>query len=376
MAGALAFAAPASAPDAHKPKLTHRREGSACTRAVDVPLSVLFEYVRDKLAQTFLSPGSLFSLSSLACALCVAAGFLAWRRLRRRRRLRPRALLRALFPRRFWRSRSSAADVGYFLLGTFVFGVLFGWALLSYQLLSNGVVAQLTALFGVRQASAAPELAVRAAMTLALFLAYEFAYWLDHFLSHRLPFLWEFHKVHHQAEVLTPLTVFRIHPVDGLVHANITALVLGCVNGVMSYMFGRTAYQYAFADTNLILVLFVHAYVHLQHTHMWIAFRGLAGHLLLSPAHHQIHHSTDPAHFNKNLGSCLAVWDWLFGTLHVPEKQPEKLRFGVDEPAETPRGDPHAVAASVVRPFAAAVARLKPAVPRAIPDAASNGAPQ
>jgi sterol desaturase/sphingolipid hydroxylase (fatty acid hydroxylase superfamily) len=83
------------------------------------------------------------------------------------------------------------------------------------------------------------------------------------------------------------------------------------------------------SGNNIVLVLFIHLYVHLQHTHVWIAFRGLLGRLFVSPAHHQIHHSTNPVHFNKNLGSCLAVWDWLFGTLHVPAREREKLSFGV-----------------------------------------------
>src|SRR5260370_139515 len=75
-------------------------------------------------------------------------------------------------------------------------------------------------------------------------------------------------------------------------------------------------------------ILTIATIVHLRHSHMWIAFTGLAGRLFQSPAHHQIHHSDQPRHFNKNLGFALAVWDWLFGTLYVPE-QYEKITFGV-----------------------------------------------
>ena len=85
-------------------------------------------------------------------------------------------------------------------------------------------------------------------------------------------------------------------------------------------MFGDTTYQYALSGTNVILVVFIHVYIHLQHSHMWIAFRGWLGRIFISPAHHQVHHSTNPTHFNKNLGSCLAIWDWLFGTLYVPSR--------------------------------------------------------
>ena len=153
-----------------------------------------------------------------------------------------------------------------------------------------------------------------------LFLAYELGYWFNHWLSHKVPFLWEFHKVHHTAEVLTPLTNFRVHPIYALIFANILALSAAIANGFGHYLFGDTAYQYAFNDTNIILVLFIHAYVHLQHSHMWIAFTGALGRIFISPAHHQVHHSDNPKHYNTNFGSCLALWDWLFGTLYVPQK--------------------------------------------------------
>jgi sterol desaturase/sphingolipid hydroxylase (fatty acid hydroxylase superfamily) len=89
----------------------------------------------------------------------------------------------------------------------------------------------------------------------------------------------------------------------------------------------------------------------------------------MSPAHHQIHHSRNPAHFNKNLGSCLAVWDWLFGTLYVPAAEPEKLAFGV----EPDRPDAHTVRGEFLAPFANAAAMVRRLIERrasAIPLAA------
>lgn len=279
-----------------------------------------------------LSFGSLFSLTSLGCALLVGGGFLALQRLKRGRRLRWRALLRALFPRRILRHPSSKTDIGYWLFNAFVYASIVGLVAVSYEFLTNGVLRGLIATFGPVAPSALPEWATRGAITLLLFFAYEFGYWLDHWLKHRVPVLWELHKVHHTAEVLTPLTVARMHPLDSFVFGHILAVTAAIANGVGAYLFGDTTHQYALAGNNLILVAFVHLYVHLQHTHLWIAFRGWAGRIFLSPAHHQIHHSTNPVHFNRNLGSCLSVFDWLFGTLHVPSRTPEKLTFGV-EPA-------------------------------------------
>jgi sterol desaturase/sphingolipid hydroxylase (fatty acid hydroxylase superfamily) len=307
-----------------------------------------------------MAPFSLTMLTSLLCALVVATLILVRRRRLKNRSIRLRTILRALVPRRFLRSASVYTDIGYFLLATFVFGAIVGWAMLSYQVVSNAVIAWLVRGFGASTPTDLSDVAVAAIMTVLLFLVYELAYWLDHYLSHRVPVLWEFHRVHHEATVLTPLTIFRIHPVDGWIHGNITALLLGLANGILNYAFGRTAYQYIVADSNLILVLFVHAYIHLQHSELWISFPGLLGRLLLSPAHHQVHHSTDPAHFNKNLGSCLAIWDWLFGTLYVPARQPQKLTFGVDPvPGEPTPERVHSIPRGLLLPFLRALARLK-----------------
>ena len=80
-------------------------------------------------------------------------------------------------------------------------------------------------------------------------------------------------------------------------------------------------------------MMFLITYGHLRHSHMWIPFTGVAGRILQSPAHHQLHHSVNPAHYGKNLGFALAVWDWAFGTLAIPSKTREPIVFGVRDEA-------------------------------------------
>jgi len=189
-----------------------------------------------------------------------------------------------------------------------------------------------------------------------LFLAYELGYWIDHYLSHRIPMLWEFHKVHHTAEVLSPLTNFRVHPVDSVVFANILGVVVGVTGGVLTYL--QLGSPFEVGGTNLILVAFYFLTVHLQHSHLWIATTGLLGRIILSPAHHQIHHSNNPIHFDKNFGSCLSVWDWMFGTLHMPQRTRERLDFGI----ETRTRDHHTAIGGLVTPFVNAFARLREGV--------------
>ncbi len=309
-----------------------------------------------QISKLLFSLGSHFSLTSLFAALMIATAFFVAQRLRRGRRVRLKTILRALFPRRIVHSKSHQADIGYLLFNVFVFGVVFGWAILSYQSITNGIIEALVALFGQPTSSSLPPYAARAIITLLLFLAYELGYWFNHWLCHKVPLLWEFHKVHHTAQVLTPLTNFRVHPVYTWIFTNILAFSAAVANGFGNYLFGDTTYQYALSDTNIILVLFIHAYVHLQHSHMWIAFTGALGRVFVSPAHHQVHHSDHPKHFNKNFGSCLALWDWMFGTLYVPQKQREPLTFGFgDHP------DAHTVKGELVMPLIKAAAHLKPA---------------
>jgi sterol desaturase/sphingolipid hydroxylase (fatty acid hydroxylase superfamily) len=317
-------------------------------------------YFWTKLSTLLFSLGSHFSFTSLGAALLLATAFYAAKRIKRGRRLRWKTLVRALFPKRIVASPSTYADLGYLFFNVFVFGIVFGWAILTYQAVTNGIIGALVSAFGQPSPSALPSFAANAIVTLILFLAYELGYWFNHWLSHRVPLLWEFHKVHHSAEVLTPLTNFRVHPIYAWVFANILALSAAAANGIANYWFGNTAYQYALADTNIILVFFIHVYVHLQHSHVWISFRGMLGRILVSPAHHQIHHSKNPAHFNRNYGSCLAIWDWVFGTLYVPGKEPEKLTFGV-EPDHFPA---HTITGELIAPFIRAFALIRAKWPK------------
>jgi sterol desaturase/sphingolipid hydroxylase (fatty acid hydroxylase superfamily) len=89
------------------------------------------------------------------------------------------------------------------------------------------------------------------------------------------------------------------------------------------------------AGINVFIVLTHAALGALQHSHVWLSYGPVLEHIVISPAQHQIHHSTDPAHYGKNLGNSLAIWDWMFGTLYVI-KGTERLTFGLTEAAEKP----------------------------------------
>jgi sterol desaturase/sphingolipid hydroxylase (fatty acid hydroxylase superfamily) len=320
------------------------------------PLARIARYLGLKLYGIFLSPGGTFSLASLLCALCIILLVLGHKYRKRKRPIGFRLLVRAVFPKKIMLSRSTRTDVWFFAFNTMVAGLLFGWAILSAHVVSSFVNNSLVAGLGAPTPSSSPAWVAMTVMTIAAFIAYEFGYWLDHYLSHKVPFLWEFHKVHHQAEVLTPITNFRVHPVDSIVFVNILAVTMGTTAGVIDYLFGKPVASFSPFNVNALILVETYLLDHLHHTQFWIPFTGWLGRILISPAHHQIHHSTNPIHFDKNMGSCLALFDWMFGTLCIPKTENEHISFGVTPRAE----DPHSVQESLINPVVRAAGHLNP----------------
>jgi len=152
-------------------------------------------------------------------------------------------------------------------------------------------------------------------------------YWV-HRVHHETRTLWPFHSLHHSAEVMTPITVFRKHPVYDLISSFVRGLFIGTLQGVLlGLVVGEVAFV-TVAGLNAGYFLFNMLGANLRHTHIWLSYGPVWERILISPAQHQIHHSLEPRHFNKNYGEVLAIWDWMFGTLYVPKGE-EKLEFGL-----------------------------------------------
>jgi sterol desaturase/sphingolipid hydroxylase (fatty acid hydroxylase superfamily) len=94
----------------------------------------------------------------------------------------------------------------------------------------------------------------------------------------------------------------------------------------------------------------------LRHSHVWLSYGRALEHVAISPAQHQIHHSADRRHFDRNFGSALAIWDWLFGTLYVTRER-ERLTFGLSAAEKNHRDN---VASAVIDPLIASARTLRP----------------
>ena len=147
--------------------------------------------------------------------------------------------------------------------------------------------------------------------SLVLFVIEDFSRFFVHWLYHQIPFLWKYHSIHHSATVLTPFTLYRVHSVEYLLNNCRGVFVVGLVSGIFMYSFNGAIGVAEILGVNLFNFLFNLAAANLRHSHVWISF-GYFEHIFISPAQHQIHHSREKIHFDKNFGSCLAIWDKVF----------------------------------------------------------------
>ncbi len=298
------------------------------------------------------SLSSALSMASLPIAFAIGFAYVLLKP-RRRGRTRLRTALRVTLTRHVWLHSSTLLDFQYVVVSRVAFSILFSYTLLTGVGVGTAVSEGLAGILGPHGGPAHLEWYVKAAIVLALYVTSELAYWFDHFLSHKIPFLWEFHKVHHSATVLTPFTNYRVHPVDTILYLNIQAVAVGAASGLIKYVIGDAWSLTGMAISGVVVFnVYMALWGHLQHSQLWIAWTGRMGRVLLSPAHHQIHHSREPAHFDKNFGASLAVWDSLFGTLHIPQRQNEHIRLGTEDDAHLKRFVP-----SVLHPFRFAAAR-------------------
>ncbi|HUZ75206.1 MAG TPA: sterol desaturase family protein [Stellaceae bacterium] len=261
---------------------------------------------------------STLVVAMLAWGLHSGAGWSSWRAFRRRH-----------FGRALWWHSSARADYRYYLVNAVAFPLVVGPALFTGTALAGILREALEPLLGMPSASGAPGWAMKLAYTLVFFVAYDFGRFVAHCALHDVPVLWEFHKPHHSAEVLTPLTAFRAHPVELAVMAWGAAITTGIATWGFQWLAGTGIGYYQFLEMHVLLWGFS-LLGNLKHWQVWISYGAVLNRWLISPAHHQLHHSAEARHFGANRGFELAIWDRLHGTLIVPQKE-EAFRMGLGD---------------------------------------------
>ncbi len=251
-----------------------------------------------------------------------------------------RDFLRYCFPKRIFFHRSTWVDCQLIFVNSIVYPMMNVLWRFNEALFAAWLVKALTWGFGpsphLLHSGAHWSIASPALFTFLIAMASDFGYYVFHFAMHRVPWMWAFHKVHHSAEVLTVFANVRVHPVELLFDGPARAIGVSLVLGPALYLgTGKVELVTIFGMT--LGAAFVGAIgAQLHHSHIWLSWGRTLNHILISPAMHQIHHSTAERHWNKNLAGSFALWDWMFGTIYVPDGH-EQISFGLG----AGKGQPH-----------------------------------
>lgn len=209
-----------------------------------------------------------------------------------------------------WRKDQPRFRKDFWLDFFYMFFNFFLFSLLIYSAASNVVVNlfnDLLALLGITNLVA---IEVNTwpvwGQLLALFVIRDFIQWNVHRLLHRVPWLWEFHKVHHSVEQMGFAAHLRYHWMENVVYRVLEYLPLAMIG------FG--------IDDFFIVHLFTLTVGHFNHANL-NAGLGPLGYVFNNPRMHIWHHAKhwpEDRPYGLNFGLTLSIWDYLFGTDYIP----------------------------------------------------------
>ncbi len=139
------------------------------------------------------------------------------------------------------------------------------------------------------------------------FIVTDFVQWNTHRLLHRIPFLWNFHKVHHSVKEMGFAAHLRYHWMEPIIYKSLLYIPIAVIGG--------------FDAQDVAMVHFFALTVgHLNHANLGWDY-GVLKYVFNNPKMHIWHHVKElPKHkkFGVNYGLTLSIWDYIFKTNHVP----------------------------------------------------------
>ena len=214
----------------------------------------------------------------------------------------------------WWKKRGFATDLGYWILVPIFTRYLRIWLTVCLTIvifhISDGQQIADFYLHGHGWLSTLPLWQ----QGLIYLVVADFAYYWIHRTFHR-GILWKYHAVHHASTDLDWSSAARWHPVNLMLEqaAVDVALLLAGVSPDIFLVIG---------PFNTITGCMVHANLN------WTF--GPLRYLFCSPVFHRWHHEVTV--IDKNFGSTFSLWDWMFGTWHLP-KGALPQNYGVSDAA-------------------------------------------
>lgn len=218
-----------------------------------------------------------------------------------------------------WRKNQPKIRTDFWIDMFYMFFNFFLFSLVIYNAVSN-VVVQLfndtLGIFGVENLVAIQVGSLPVwGQLLILFIARDFIQWNVHRLLHKVPVLWEFHKVHHSIEEMGFAGHLRYHWMENVVYRTLEYIPLAMIG------FG--------IDDFFLVHIFTLAVGHLNHANIYLPI-GPFKYIFNTPQMHLWHHAEElpEKSYGVNFGLTLSIWDYLFGFDHVPSETPDvKLGF-------------------------------------------------
>ena len=146
------------------------------------------------------------------------------------------------------------------------------------------------------------------------FIAYDFCYYWKHRFGHQWRIMWASHVAHHQSQDYNLSTALRQTSTD----------YVGFVFYLPLYLLG-TPIEVIVSVGSLNLVY--QFWVHTEH----VRTLGVLDYLLVTPANHRVHHAVNEGYLDKNYGGVFIIWDRLFGTFVMEEKE-KPCVYGIRHP--------------------------------------------
>jgi len=139
----------------------------------------------------------------------------------------------------------------------------------------------------------------------------EFGLYWFHRGCHEIPFLWRFHKIHHNPERLYWFNATRFHYLD--------VTLLQVCGAVPLLLLGAEAKMIA------LVTIFSTVHGYWQHINAEQDQR-LLNYFFSGPELHRWHHNLEPEIANHNYGNNLIVWDHVFRTFYWPKDKNEQVK--------------------------------------------------
>jgi len=229
-----------------------------------------------------------------------------------------------------WKKRERVLRQDFWLDVFYMFFNFFLFSLVIYNAASNVVVQfflDALAAIGITNLVAIEVSAWPLwAQLVTLFIVRDFIQWNVHRLLHRVPWLWEFHKVHHSVREMGFAAHLRYHWMENVVYNALQYLPLAMIG------FG--------IDDFFIVYIVSLAIGHFNHSNILVPL-GPLKYVLNNPQMHIWHHAkTLPGDAGRhrhgiNFGLSLSLWDYLFGTAEIPESGRD-IELGFDGVEEFP----------------------------------------